>query len=142
MARSASSVLLAAAAGAVMLTPVFANAAEPAPGATPDAAAQQHSAARAAVVAKGKRLSGIATGLTVGSLTATLLSIYSGNNSNYPMAIGLASAGVVLAGAAIPIAVAGARRIRHPERFVAKHQVSVGMLATPRVAAVSVRLRF
>lgn len=116
-------------------------AGSPAAPSTADTSPPQQ-AERDAVVAQGRRYNRISLGLTFSSLALTLISIHPMQNDNWGAAVGMSAGGLVLASGAVGFAVAGARRIRHPERFMHSHRVSVAPVLSRRSAGVTVGLQF
>lgn len=119
-----------------------ATTATDAPPPAPAATATSEQAERAAIVAKGKRLSRVSIGFTAAGLGLTFGSILVGDHNDYITAVTLASGGVLLTGTAVGLAIAGMRRTKHPERFMSRHRVALTPVATRRLTGAALSFRF
>ena len=119
--------------------PSVAAAAEPPPPQIDEAAIAEKKEIRA----KGKRLligAWVCTG-TMLSLTATSMVLWYGFEHTTGTLV-TAGTGLALAGVAIPLAVAGGRRIQQPERFMKQRHAAIAPSLSRRHIGATFSLRF
>jgi len=137
-------VLPAAILSTILLLPDAADAAPPARTETvssqPDAT--EASSERARIRSRGRRLTHTAYGLTGVSLVFTGMTFYYNSQEQYGPAVLTGSMGLALAIAAIPLAVAGGRRTKQPERYMKSRTVAVTPIVGRDHAALSFSMRF
>lgn len=97
---------------------------------------------RTEVVRKGKTLIYVSYGFDAGVLTCVAISGIYGAQERYTPAIAAAGTGIALGGVAIGLAIAGVRRVRNPDRFIAKHGLAIAPVVAPSRAHVGVSFRF
>ena len=127
------SIVLAATA---FLLPCAAQAAEPT--VDTDAIAE-----KSEIRAKGKRMiigAWVCTGAVLSLTTASTVTWYTTEHAEATLA--LAGSGIALAAVAIPLAIAGSRRITRPERFMKRRYATVAPSISRRHVGATFSLRF